>query len=414
MKLSIRQWLRISIISFLIVSILGVLMRYKIPFSLPALHQKHLLHAHSHFAFTGWITQTLYVLLLYFLQKQLNGVLNRRYRFLLIGNLIACYGMLFSFTAQGYGIISISFATLSIIINYAFAFTYCRDLKKMPSHASKPWLKASLFFSVLSSLGTFYLAYMMYSRSVDQNQYLGSLYFFLHFQYNGWFSFAAMGLLIAWFRNLLPDVKISPLVFQLSFWACIPAYLLSTLWANLPPWLYVLTVFAAVAQFAGWTIFLKQLAGFWQRLKPMVSKTGGLILMLAAFAFTIKLLLQLGSTIPAVSKLAFGFRPIVIAYLHLILLAVFSLFLLSYSFENGFLQRNKTTIAGLAIIAAGVFLNEFVLLVQGVAAFSYTSIPYVNEILLGVAFTIMMGILVLLFSQFSKNDNAVLTSGRQT
>lgn len=408
MALSIRHWIRISIISFLIVAVLGVLMRYKIPFSLPALHQKNLLHAHSHFAFTGWITQTLYVLLIHFLQKQPGGV-HRRYNYLLIGNLVVCYGMLFSFTAQGYGAVSITFATLSIIVNYIFCTACFIDLNKMAPHPSKNWIRASLLFSVLSSLGTFYLAYMMYSKSVDQNHYLGALYFFLHFQYNGWFTFASMGLLVAWLHQLLPHVKISITVFRLFFWACVPAYFLSTLWANLPVWLYVLTVLAAIAQVVGWGIFIKQMSSIFNQLKQSVNRIGGFILLLAGFAFSIKLLLQLGSTVPAISKLAFGFRPIVIAYLHLILLAVFSLYLLAYSYAKGFMLHNKTTIAGLIIITFGVFLNEFVLLIQGVAAFSYTAIPYVNEILLAVAATILAGVIVLLASQFSGKTTATVT-----
>lgn len=404
MSLSIRYWLRISIISLLVVSILGVLMRYKIPFSLPALHQKHLLHAHSHFAFTGWITQTLYVLMIYFLQKQMNGIVSSKYKFILIGNIVVCYGMLFSFSAQGYGVVSITFATLSIIVNYIFCAWYLKDLNRAPAHPSKKWFEASLLFSVLSSFGTFYLAYMMYSKSIDQHQYLGALYFFLHFQYNGWFMFASIGLLIAWLHRLVPHVTISNAIYQLFFWACIPAYFLSILWADLPAWLYALTVLAAIAQATGWGIFLKQLSGFWKELKPKVNRTGGLILVLAGIAFTIKLALQLGSTIPAVSKLAFGFRPIVIAYLHLILLAVFTLYLLAYCYANGFLKSNKITVYGLLTIAVGVFLNEFVLLVQGIAAFSYTALPYVNETLLGVAGLIMLGIIILLVSQYKKDE----------
>ena len=40
----------------------------------------------------------------------------------------------------------------------------------------------------------------------------------------------------------------------------------------------------------------------------------------------------------------------------------------------------------------GVLLNEIVLAVQGVAAFSYTIIPFVNEILFGVAILLLIGI----------------------
>ena len=386
------------------VAALGLLMRYKIPFSLPALNQKHLLHSHSHFAFTGWITQTLFVLLIHFLIKQQKKVSLSKYRFILIANLVCCYGMLVSFIMQGYGAVSITFSTLSVIVYYLFCVWFYADLNKEPAHPSKNWFKASLLFGVLSTLGTFYLAYMMYTKSVNQDHYLGSLYFFLHFQYNGWFLFASMGLLIMWLKEKLPSVTVKPVIFHLFFWACVPAYLLSILWANLPLWLLVLTAVAAVAQFAGWGMFLAQLRSAWPRLQNQVNRLGGIIMVLVGFAFTIKLVLQLGSTIPAVSKLAFGFRPIVIAYLHLILLGVFSLYLLGYSYLNSFLTRNKTTSLGLITIVAGVFLNEFVLLVQGVAGFSYTPLPYVNEILLGVALLIFLGVAVLLVSQFGRND----------
>ncbi len=57
MDSSLRRWLQISFLNLLIVSLLGVTLRYKIAFSFPYLDQKHLLHGHSHFAFAGWVTQ---------------------------------------------------------------------------------------------------------------------------------------------------------------------------------------------------------------------------------------------------------------------------------------------------------------------------------------------------------------------
>ena len=49
-------WLKFSVFNFCIVALIGVLMRYKIAYSLPFLDQKFLQHGHSHFAFYGWIT----------------------------------------------------------------------------------------------------------------------------------------------------------------------------------------------------------------------------------------------------------------------------------------------------------------------------------------------------------------------
>jgi hypothetical protein len=101
----------------------------------------------------------------------------------------------------------------------------------------------------------------------------------------------------------------------------------------------------------------------------------------------------LGSTIPAISKLAFGFRPIIIAYLHLILLAIISLFLLFYIYVNNFIAVNKKTISGLILFSIGVVLNEVVLGIQGVASFSYTLIPFINEALFGIAILLFASIL---------------------
>ena len=65
-------WLRIGVANLLIVALLGFVIRYKIGFEFPWLHQKHLQHAHSYFAFAGWVTHMLFVLLGSFLQKNIS------------------------------------------------------------------------------------------------------------------------------------------------------------------------------------------------------------------------------------------------------------------------------------------------------------------------------------------------------
>ncbi len=116
------------------------------------------------------------------------------------------------------------------------------------------------------------------------------------------------------------------------------------------------------------------------------------ILVFIAFALSVKLLLQLGSTIPAISQLAFGFRPIVIAYLHLVFLAIISLFLIFYILSNHLIIMTKKLKIGVFLFSFGVVLNEGILAIQGIASFSYTVIPYVNEILFGVALLMFIGL----------------------
>lgn len=259
-----RFWLKISLINLFIVAAIGLLMRYKIGFEFPYLNQKNLQHAHSHFAFAGWVSHTLMVFMVHYLVKKANALKMSNYKLLLALNLVAAYGMLIFFFLNGYRPVSIFFSTLSILVSYAFAFRFYKDVKLTGSGPAVPWFKASLLFNVLSSLGTFVLAYMMVSKNFDQNWYLASIYYYLHFQYNGWFFFACMGLLIASLAVYGINEREIKGSFYLFFFACLPAFLLSILWLKLPIWLYTLTVAAACLQLYAWYRFART---NWQLLK---------------------------------------------------------------------------------------------------------------------------------------------------
>jgi hypothetical protein len=405
MQLQQHKWLRFSLFNLALVALLGVLMRYKIGFEFPYFDQKHIQHAHSHFAFSGWIAHTIFVLMVVFIQQYIPSNAVRKYKVAIIINLICAYGMLISFAIQGYGAVSIFFSTAAILIAYLFSYYYFKDLKTVEKrHPSINWFKAALLFNIISSLGTFALAYMMATKHIHQNAYLTSVYYFLHFQYNGFFFFACMGLIYSQLYRYLPSLSTSQTIFRLFFIACIPAYFLSTLWLNLPVGLYVIVVLGAVLQFWAWVKFVNIIRQNISLLKNKIQPIWQNLLLLVGIALTIKLALQLGSTIPAISKLAFGFRPIVIAYLHLVLLAVISVYLLVHMFCFDAIIVHKNSIKALLIFVFGVFLNELILMVQGVFSFSYTVIPYANEALLAAAIMMFGSLVALLFFQTAKNQ----------
>lgn len=398
----IRRYLKISLLNIAIVALLGSILRYKILYSLPFLDQKHVQHSHSHFAFAGWVTQTLMVLMVAYLSKQKNENKFIDYKNLLIGNLLSAYGMLLGFPIQGYGFVSITFSTLSVFVSYFFAVKYWKDLSSIKSHnTTHLWFKGALIFAVISSIGTFALAYMMSNRIAHQNWYLASIYYYLHFQYNGWFFFACAGLL----QSILPagivhQHKKLSYIFWLFASSCVPAYLLSTLWMKMPSWLYGIVIIAALMQVVAWYMFIQILLQHRQLLKDKFSSHGAWVLILSAMALSIKLILQIGSTIPALGQWAFGFRSVVIAYLHLVLLGVISLFLLGFIFTEKHIKVTKLSTLGLWIFVAGVFLNEFILLLQGVASIKYILVPYSNEALLITALILLSGALMMFISKF--------------
>jgi hypothetical protein len=409
MTLNIKFWLKISLLNLCIVAALGVLMRYKIGFEFPYLDQKHLQHSHSHFAFAGWLGHTLMVLMVYFIQTKLADFKGNKYKSIIIFNLICSYGMLVSFIIEGYGLVSIILSTASIVVSYVFGYRFIKDLKLLDDDLlAKSWFKAAIFFNIISSLGTFYLAYMMASKNVVQDWYLSSIYYYLHFQYNGWFFFACMGLAFGFLNLKKSEHSFYGTSFKLFATACVPAYFLSTLWLNLPLWIYIITVIAAITQVFAWfkllAVLLKTRRNVLENYSPLLRY----ILMFVSFALSIKLILQLGSTIPFISELAFGFRPIVIAYLHLVLLAIITLFILFYIYANHLVFISKKIKYGILLFSFGVLLNEIVLAIQGLASLSYTRIPYVNEILFAIAIVLFIGIGFISYFSIKKVKNKPL------
>ena len=406
MPIALQRWLKIALFNLCLVATIGCILRYKIVYPLPFLDQKNLLHAHSHFAFTGWITQALMALMVATLTRAYGEDIFKKYRWILYANLITAYGMLFTFPVEGYGVFSISFSTLSIFANYIFAIRFWIDMNRMKQkNTGHYWFRAALLFNVLSSLGAFGLAWMMATRNIHLQQYLGAIYFYLHFQYNGWFFFAGMGLLTT--QVFVPVVKERVLkgIFWLFALACIPAFFLSAFWMSIPVIVFIVVIIAAFMQLVGWVWMLGLIKQQQAYIKTLFPKPARRILMLSAIALCIKLLLQLGSTIPSLSNLAFGFRPIVIGYLHLVLLGVITLFLLGYMTGCAFLFSNKSLSWGVTIFAAGIIINEVFLMIQGAGGMGYITIPYLNESLLVAACIMMTGILTITLSQFKKRKN---------
>jgi len=395
MQFSLHRWIRISLLNLLIVASIGVVLRYKIAFALPFIDQKFLLHGHSHFAFTGWITQSLMLLLVGKLANEQGMEIFRRYRPVLIANLISAYGMLICFPIEGYGLYSIIFSTLSILVSYFFAVMYWKDMRKLKTrNTSHSWISAALLFNVISSIGAFALAGMMIAKFVHQNWYLAAEYFYLHFQYNGWFFFSCMGLFTGKLASSSIPEKSLKNIYRLFASAAVPAYLLSVLWVNLSMPLYIIVVMAAFAQVIAWGWFVLLLRKNISFLLQTFSRSAKWLFILSAIALSIKLFLQLGSVIPSLSDLSYGFRPIIIGYLHLVLLGIITLFILGYFIAEENISFSRLTFWGAGIFTAGIIINEILLMIQGVKAMNYENIPYITEALFATALVMFSGILL--------------------
>ena len=379
-------WLKFSVFNFLIVALLGVTMRYKILYSMPFLDQKHLQEAHSHFAFYGWITNVIYVLILNYMHKINAQIDLKKYEKLIVVNLIASFTMLGAFLYGGYFWASIAGSTVALLCSFVFFFFFVRDAKKIQDF-SKFWFLAGLFFAVISSVGVFNLGYMMMSKTATQDLYLASEYYYLHFQYNGFFIFSCIGFLLFSMKQAGSGIseKQNKLIFWLLFVGCVIGYGLSVLWMKMPVSIFAVIVVATIMQTIGAVLLFVFIKKNWTNLVLKWSSMHRFVLLYAGFAFAVKIALQLGSTIPALNQFAFGFRNVVIAYLHLVLLMCIATFLINQILATHYFTITNKLLMGFKLLLLGIFLNELILGLMGVFSIKYISIPFANEMLLGVS-----------------------------
>lgn len=388
-------WYKIALFNLLLVALIGSILRFKMVASLPWVNHKYFLHGHSHFAFSGWISLVLMVAIIQRIEQSGSRLPTGLFKKVLLAHLFTAYGMLLTFPFQGYAFLSICFSTASILVSYVFVaniWRYCNAINWGPTASMA--IRAALAFLVISSLGAFALAGLMASHAQSQPLYFSALYFFLHFQYNGWFFFAIAGLWIARFPGsgkgiLHPGIK--GLVI-----ACFPAAILSGLWMDVPGWVYILSGVIAIVQLVATLLTILGLKAGWSVLAAVLSNTEKWLLKLSFAAALIRILLQALSTIPMLSRFAFAYRPVVIGYLHLILLGCISLFLLSWLFGKGLWQKHPGfAVAGLALFLTGFLGTEGTLMMQGLGYIGWVSIPYTNEVLFVSALLMFSGIFTL-------------------
>ena len=406
MHSSHKNWLRFSLFNLGLVALLGVVLRYKIAFSLPFIDQQNLLHGHSHFAFSGWVTQALMTLLTGYLSEKTSKDYFPKYRWILYFNAITAYGMLISFPIQGYGSVSILFSTMSLVASYYFAVLFWKDLNRIPDRSvSHSWFKLALLGNVISSAGPFSLAYMMATHNMHQNWYLASIYFYLHFQYNVWFFFTCMGLMSYRLSAMGVSRESLKKVFNCFALAVLPTYFLSVLWWHIPVWLYIIVVLAAVCQLAGWVQLISLVKKQAMLIRNDIILFSRILFIFSGMALSIKLLLQTASVIPAVSRMAFGFRPIVIGYLHLILLGIITIFILAYSFTFHQIQVNAGTKRGIIVFVTAIVFNEILLMIQGVSDLLYTGVAGMQYWLFAAACMLLGGMGIIVYHQFFSKDD---------
>ena len=315
-----EKYLRIPLLFLFAGSIIGVLLRLQFIYPSSLINYTNVLHGHSHIMFLGWVFNALYIGFVFnFIKEKEVSV----FRFIFLMLQVMNIGMLIAFPIQGYSTYSIIFSTLHTILSFVFIVIYFRHVWKIEGQSV--WLsKVALGFCALSSLGPFSLAYIVSNGLQKTDWYNYAIYFYLHFQYNGFFFFGIASLLVRWIEK---NGGLNPAPLKRAWlWfagACLPTYFLNILYSN-PGTMYNITgAVGACIQLYACAKLLQWINTNRNGIKQSVGETFPFLKVITT-ALVVKLILQLLSAVPVISNMAYEFRPITIGYLHLVLLGVIS------------------------------------------------------------------------------------------
>lgn len=337
---------------------MGLLLRFFFVTPIP-LNYKFILHAHSHTALLGWIylglTTLIYKL---FLSEVLKPILYRR---IFIFTNICIIGMLVTFPIQGYALFSIIFSTLFLFASYWFMWFSMKYVpQKFKNRFSWKLIKTALFYLVLSSIGPWAIGGVMATLGPESIWYKTSIYFYLHFQYNGWFILTLLGILFYVFEEkgiLFNPEKLKSFFLLLNFGILFTVFL-SALWFTPPIIFYILGLAGAVAQVLAFYEFYYLLKKHFPILKKSFAPPAFFLLKIAGSLMVVKLLMQTFSALPYIAKLAFQLKDFVIGYLHLVFLGILITTLLAFLkyFELLSLPKSFVSIFLLAFVTTEMLI----------------------------------------------------------
>ncbi|UJH90848.1 hypothetical protein LZ575_19320 [Antarcticibacterium sp. 1MA-6-2] len=378
--INLKKHTNIALGYFLLVGILGIFLRLFFVTPIPA-NFRYIVHTHSHIALLGWV----YIGLISLIYKMyLTETENTKtYRKLFWFTNITLLGMLFSFPFQGYALFSITFSTLFLIASYWLAWFF---FKKVPLHHKRTYswkcIKASLIYLIISSIGPWAIGGVMATLGNTSIWYKLSIYFYLHFQYNGWFILALCGILF--FLMERSGIAIKRESFQKFFLllntGIVLSFFLSVLWVDPPVVFYLLAAAGAIFQaWAFWKFFnilkIHRLA-----LRSLFSPFALHLLHIAGIILIFKIVLQLISAIPYFAQLSFLFTDFVIGYLHLVFLGLISITLFAFLISLRLLRMTRSTFT---IYIIGFILSEVLIFYKGTAL--WLSLPFFTEYFLILA-----------------------------
>lgn len=404
--ISPKKYVHISLLFFAITALSGIWMRlFYATQSVQVTAYNHILHGHSHMATLGWTFVAVFIIFLAIIWQELPN--KKHAKAILWTTFVVTIVMFIAFLYQGYALYSIILSTIHIFIEYWMIVFILITVRKIPTlpQGSKLFFYAACFFLFVSSIGPFSLGAIASQGLRDNPLFEIAIYFYLHFQYNGWLYLMLIGLFLFYLSKIQIHVneKLIKLSFWLYFFSLFPAVFLSLLWYEVGIVGYVSAWIGAIGQFISILILLIALL---KHVKPFIASVSQHMAISYLFVFTMligKHLMEFGLLYLPFAEVIYETRSVVVGYLHLLLLGFISMFIFNLYQSTGLLDETKKRVTfGIAIFLGGFMLNEGLLFTAGLCEwFDRKVFTFQNEGLLIATILLFTGIITVWRSLFS-------------
>ncbi|MFA9190071.1 hypothetical protein AAGV28_01705 [Flavobacterium sp. FZUC8N2.13] len=403
-----KNWIVCCFFNFLIASFFGLLMRFMYLFPLDFINYSFLLHAHSHVAMLGWVYLIIYVLIVHFFipkEKSQKPVYNR----LFWCTQFSVIGMMVTFPIQGYALFSIVFSTMHILLSYFFCKLVWKDSFKEKTSANA-LLKVSVLFMILSTFGVWCLGPAVSTLGKQSAFYQIAIQFFLHFQFNGWFLFAVLGLFLKQFQHII-DAKIFRKFYFLLIISTLLTLSFPIRWFidnNILNWINALGV---VLQLIAFVYFYKMLLPHSSLFKTGLDKTTKMVYGLALCSLFLKIGIQLLTIFPNLVEVSHQIRNFVIGFIHLSTLGIITGFLFGIVLQNKMLPVNSSLMKlGIKCFIMGYIATELLLFCQGGLFFlGKGMIAGYYQSILAFSVLIVFGLILITTSIINKKQESIVS-----
>lgn len=400
--LALNPWMSWAAFFFLLAALMGLTMRYYFAYEpLDFLEYKNLKHAHSHVAMMGWGFMGLVVLLIHLLYRDKNLKLVRR---ALVVNVAAVLGLAISFSLYGYHWASIALSTVHLFCTYVVTYQFLKNVKATSlavqlAHWALIWL-------LVSSIGLWAIAPVGQVLGKLHPLYFMTIQFFLHFQFNGWFVYGVLALLV----SLLPaDVKLKPWILPGMHLSILFTYALSVSWSTPTSALFYANSAGVVVQAVAFGAFLWVLRMPLQDYYRVSHGFSSTLIKIVVACLVVKIVVQSAVVLPFVAVISYTIRLYVIGFIHLILLGMVTFIIGGITLQKSYIGYKGLNIFGWSIIVIFFMATEVLLFLQGTMIWLEAGfLPHYHQLIFWSSALFPVGIAMILISFMQKPNTAIL------